>query len=532
MKLLIDNQLPRALADHHAQRPAFALDQDRVFRAVFTAIRGVDADGNQSAACAPATITPSAGNPANRLASVDAALRWLEANQGADGSWGGDITLDRKLISTAQAMRAIARDGRWAADRPHLVRRGLSYLRGRFVDENDAIIRSIDALQRHGEPAESLHTRLAIRGMLAQQDHLVGWASHRQYYPDALHTALGLLARRNAAIAPPWTNDDALLAGSSLQAATSGRYSWVPGSGDDSIYVSAVAYAAMDANRYSTAGDYAWILSEAATDYRDSIIDTAGVLIYLSLNPSDRAEAEDLLIAAQHADGSWRVDGATNGDPFLTALCLEALSHARVVHIRAQTSAADDAIEDILERRAVDLEVVDNDDALPLGIAESHLIVVSATAAPTGFDLDDLLPLHVPMLICNADYFDEFDLTGADAALHDVNASITSVQIVDPTHPLSGGLDDGSPVTVLGVGSAVSWGDPQGPAIVVAADPSSANEAYIFAYEPGAVNANGELTPARRVGFFLGDGADDLEDEGKDLLDAAVEWLLYVRAIQ
>ena len=81
-------------------------------------------------------------------------------------------------------------------------------------------------------------------------------------------------------------------------------------------------------------------------------------------------------------------------------------------------------------------------------------------------------------------------------------------------------------VAVVAQNSLLNWGVPSGAAEKVASFEGMAARPSIFGYPKGAMMVTA-TAPARRVCFFATDvAAARLTDNGKKLLDAAIEWSL------
>ena len=272
--------------------------------------------------------------------AMDRARRWLAVQQTEQGYWGSDSA--SRLPATNQAIRALRRFPTWTANHPLAIQQGLAYLRGNFPDNNTDLATTIDTLQLFGQDSRGPHLRLHLRAYVGDTDR--GWGAQERYFYDAVNTALAVKAGKACPSAVPDLDalDDAETvlgkdANNPLASLTAGRYGWVP-KGLANVYASAMVYDALctnvpgaDPNNHA----YQWILGEQidSGDGNDgsfgcSLTDTAAVLLRIPIGSTEKAEAEQYLVRKQSPNGSW------NADPFLTALCLEALKRA------------EDAIED------------------------------------------------------------------------------------------------------------------------------------------------------------------------------------------
>jgi hypothetical protein len=82
-------------------------------------------------------------------------------------------------------------------------------------------------------------------------------------------------------------------------------------------------------------------------------------------------------------------------------------------------------------------------------------------------------------------------------------------------------------VTVVTQPSGIHWGVPAASAEKVASLVGMATRFAIFAYPKDAAMVGGFVAPAKRIGLFVSDTASQrLSDDGKKLLNAAIDWAL------
>jgi hypothetical protein len=111
------------------------------------------------------------------------------------------------------------------------------------------------------------------------------------------------------------------------------------------------------------------------------------------------------------------------------------------------------------------------------------------------------------------------DRSGVD---YGIRRDQMSISIVNPGHPLAGGL--AGTVAVVTSPQTLSWGVPNGQAAVVAILSGDAGKSVLYGYEAGSAMI-GLTAPARRVGFFLEDvTSGSWSASGQTLFDAAVAW--------
>lgn len=189
---------------------------------------------------------------------------------------------------------------------------------------------------------------------------------------------------------------------------------------------------------------------------------------------------------------------------------------------------------------------------LPQVEASYKLVVVSSTMdySNPAYHVDGYLSLHVPMVVWEPAAFADLGMIGSQAfqhgewgSQHELNIQVPSdpvvaplaaglTGIVDPLSPLNPPYPDPpNPPPSPTLGNFVWARPPAGRGTQVAllttvpaGDPPAAG---IFAYDTGQPMFQSAVAPARRVGFFLGDGtATQLNELGWKLFDAAVNWAI------
>ena len=252
--------------------------------------------------------------------SIARATQWLKSNQLDIGCWGNDT--GERVWPTSRGIWALNAVGE--AD-SQAVRQALMYLRGQYCRNTQELAKVTDTLQLLGQDVRGYHIRLDLRANWGNGSYIRGWGMQPRFYPDAFTTALAIRARDNSEFPLP-TPDGNTYSRQSLTEGNiyerywlkslDGHYGWVP-KAEDSLFVSAFVYDVL----YGV-GDYDWVyaLQETNGSFKDSILDTAAVLLWLPLDGSIKTDAEDYLITQQSPDGSW------DTNPFVTSLCLEALA--------------------------------------------------------------------------------------------------------------------------------------------------------------------------------------------------------------
>ncbi len=187
----------------------------------------------------------------------------------------------------------------------------------------------------------------------------------------------------------------------------------------------------------------------------------------------------------------------------------------------AELKTSDAMIVEHLRLAGFNTVIVDDDTADAQHAANMDLALISSTILPTKVK-DKLNHIPVPIIVWEARLFDDLKMTNAITFTDLGTADGAKLSIIDPAHPLAGGLD--GEVTVLDYDYKLTWGKPAPTAITVAAIPGQTGQYAIFAYDAGA-EMLGMTAPARRVGLFLYDeSASQLHANGWALFDAALEW--------
>jgi len=155
-----------------------------------------------------------------------------------------------------------------------------------------------------------------------------------------------------------------------------------------------------------------------------------------------------------------------------------------------------------------------------------QLVLISATVSSgtVSTNMPELTTLEIPVIIWEPFLYDFLGFQETDGGEFLVTDT-TALEIVNGTHPLAGGLPAGI-VLISDIQKNVSYGNPQGDAIVIAINSADTARKVLFGYEKGAAMFSGNA-PARRVGtFLLNDVADSLTEEGWALFDASVIWAM------
>lgn len=133
--------------------------------------------------------------------------------------------------------------------------------------------------------------------------------------------------------------------------------------------------------------------------------------------------------------------------------------------------------------------------------------------------------VDVPVLSNEAYIFDNLGMTGGDNNSCFGTSVGTHLDVVAPSHPTSAGRE--GVVKVYTFPRNLSWGVATGDGVNVAALNDQPNKYGVFAYDQGDLMFEGQIAPARRVGFFIGEQAGAyMAEEGWNLFDASVAWAI------
>jgi hypothetical protein len=188
----------------------------------------------------------------------------------------------------------------------------------------------------------------------------------------------------------------------------------------------------------------------------------------------------------------------------------------------------DRALRDRLVRLGFRVTPV-KDSSADLSKAEGCSLIVISESTVSSEVGGRLAEAPIPLLNCEPNLGASLRLTTRSARPDEVflRGKQRSIRIVDPAHPLAGGLQ-GSVAVYFGRDGFVAWGVPdEAVALVVARCDTREAEPALFAYEPGKA-ARGADLPARRVAFFVAANtqeADRLTPDAWTLFDSAVRWL-------
>jgi hypothetical protein len=209
--------------------------------------------------------------------------------------------------------------------------------------------------------------------------------------------------------------------------------------------------------------------------------------------------------------------GSSNAQRFLDSTALF------VVADRANPNTAEISIVTRLEGMGFVMTTLGENEVNDAAAEGMSLVLISATVSSGTVSTNMPGLKDLPMPVINWEPF-LFDFQGFQADNGgEFNTSV--VDIINENHPLAAGFPAG-PIQITSSDRGVSYGMPQGDAIIIAVNPNVDTQAVHFGYEKGAAMAVGNA-PARRVGtFLLNDAADSLTADGWALFDSSVVWAM------
>ncbi|MBN2202173.1 T9SS type A sorting domain-containing protein [bacterium] len=194
-----------------------------------------------------------------------------------------------------------------------------------------------------------------------------------------------------------------------------------------------------------------------------------------------------------------------------------------VVADASAPNAAEQNIETRLMEMGFDVTVAGQNEVSDELAEDMSIVLISATVSSgtVSTNLSGLKDLPVPVMNWEPALFDDQGFQAAGTG----EFSSATILIVDDAHPLAGGLAAGE-ILIANADKGISYGLPEGEPVIIAVNPADSTQAVHFGYEKGAQMA-ADPAPARRIGtFLLNDVADDMTEDGWDLFDSAVEWLM------
>ncbi len=184
---------------------------------------------------------------------------------------------------------------------------------------------------------------------------------------------------------------------------------------------------------------------------------------------------------------------------------------------------ADKILVDRLDSLGYSVTVADDHDISLDDAADKELVLISKSVSSAVVG-EKFTTVDVPVITWKSNLYDDLGLTGVQQDSDYGNfANQTEIGILEPTHPLAANLS--GTVEIYSDAKKVAWGLPGEEAIHVASVLGNVNRSTIFAYESDALLANGDPTPAKRVGLFLGN-TSSVTSNALNLFEAAVNWAI------
>lgn len=175
-------------------------------------------------------------------------------------------------------------------------------------------------------------------------------------------------------------------------------------------------------------------------------------------------------------------------------------------------SSSDAAIQSVMQSIGYTVTLKPGNGLGSNDAAGNDLVVISSTI--TAADVNSTFrDVTVPVLTWESNLYPYMAMVSTTADLG-VQSAVTSVNIVNNTHPLSAGIVAAT-WQVFGAADDMAWGKPSTTATKIATLSSDASKTSIFAYDKG-VQMVGLVAPARRVGFMFRDTSES---------NAATHWL-------
>ncbi|HYE97585.1 MAG TPA: fibronectin type III domain-containing protein, partial [Planctomycetota bacterium] len=289
-------------------------------------------------------------------------------------------------------------------------------------------------------------------------------------------------------------------------------------------------------NLAATPGDsrvqLSWTAVSGATEYFILKGENGGPLVYVGSVPTPgyldlevyNGSAYQYAVSASGPSGESAYAGPVSATPAPP-------SAVRALFVVGNTTlgAGDAAVRARLQAMGYTVTVKAASAATTADAGGKAVVLVSSTVTASAVGTK-YRSVAVPVVVWeNVQYDSDYmRLTGTTAGTHyGTAAGQTQVNIVDPSHPLAGGLAAGA--RTVSASGPFTWGKPQlstGAQAIVAArlTTGDTSRAAVFGYEKGAAMV-GQAAPARRVGIFLGDAtAASLTADGWKLFEAAIRW--------
>lgn len=187
-------------------------------------------------------------------------------------------------------------------------------------------------------------------------------------------------------------------------------------------------------------------------------------------------------------------------------------------------NASDALLQNRLELRGYEVQVIGADVDNASMATGKNIVVISSTIS-SGAVAGTYKNVTVPVIDWEQGIQDDMAWTTVTGTTdRGSTTGLTTIEIVDATHPMAAGLPAGV-VTIATAASEFAWGQPDANAKVVARLVGTTANACIYGYDKGALLTDGTAAAERRVLFLMTDNvAVNLNATGWKLFDAAIDW--------
>ncbi|HOX02829.1 MAG TPA: hypothetical protein P5555_10135 [Candidatus Paceibacterota bacterium] len=188
---------------------------------------------------------------------------------------------------------------------------------------------------------------------------------------------------------------------------------------------------------------------------------------------------------------------------------------------------SDAGVKARLETFGFEVVPLDDNTAQVEDLQDMILLITSATLS-SGNVGGRFTLVPIPILNWEVGLQNDYLMTLDGSADHDEPSGQTTIDIVNPAHPIAAGFTAG-PLVVVSSAQTFTWGLPNtNTADVIATIANNPSQPCIYAYETGDLMIDGATpAPGRRVHIFLQENAfASLNPAGLKLFDAAASWAL------
>ncbi len=243
--------------------------------------------------------------------SILRAKNYLFATQDENGYWSKNNKL--KLLATTEVLNSLYE---YKDENPASFNLSTSYIYRTYSNNNDFLARKIITLSDYEFYIDGLINKLVAQGKISST-YIYGWGINRDYKIDVLDTVLGMKAISKAKNSLSKVNGGVYyLKNDSKLKSKEGYWGWIS-KDDTSIFISSSVYSIIKAQKT----EYQWIIDSQNADgsFGNGLLDTLGVILNLEIDAEVLEKSIDYILSQQNINGHWK------DDPYLTALCLQAL---------------------------------------------------------------------------------------------------------------------------------------------------------------------------------------------------------------